>query len=326
MPIRKHGNRWQVRVAAGGGRRIERTLPVGASRADARRLENALTRRQIESATGTRPDRLIDEAISEWLPAARALKSWQHDVRYRLAVLQADYTPGKRVSALPDVAQAVIRRGHAAGLSPAGINRYLAILRRLANLVVKWGWTDVPLGRRIDLVPGETQRDALLTPEQVLMIARHAGPLVGDLILFAALTGLRRGELLSLTPDRIRNGAIVLTAKTKSGKPRIVPMTPQAAEIAANRLPWQITARELTSAFVAARTAAGLPNVRLHDCRHAFGSWLAESGASVADIRDLMGHSSVAVTSRYLHARREALAASVAKLPDLRVNGGTENP
>ncbi len=36
MPVRKRGDRWQVRVTVARGERIERTLPAGASRADAR--------------------------------------------------------------------------------------------------------------------------------------------------------------------------------------------------------------------------------------------------------------------------------------------------
>lgn len=323
MPIRKRGDRYQVRVALGDGRRVERTLPKGATRADARSLEAALTRRQIDAAAGRKPDRLIDEAIAEWLPAARRLKSW-YDLRYRIAVLQDTYTAGKRLSEIPEVARAIIKAGQKAGLAPASINRYLAILRRVGNLALRWGWIDEPVGKRIDMLPGERQRDALLTVEQVQAIADAAGGSIGDAILFAALTGLRRGEMMRLTPDMIQNGCVLLDAQTKSGKPRIVPLTPDAARIADERLPWDFTVAELRRAFERARVAAGLPDARLHDCRHAFGSWLAAGGASVTDIRDLMGHSSLTVTSRYLHSQAERLRATVGKLPDMgRVRDGS---
>ncbi len=36
MSIRKRGDRYQVRVRVGSGQRLERTLPVGATLADAR--------------------------------------------------------------------------------------------------------------------------------------------------------------------------------------------------------------------------------------------------------------------------------------------------
>src|SRR6185369_224407 len=38
----------------------------------------------------------------------------------------------------------------------------------------------------------------------------------------------------------------------------------------------------------------------VHVLRHTFGTQLAESGASVYDIRDLMGHSSIMVSENYV--------------------------
>ena len=43
-------------------------------------------------------------------------------------------------------------------------------------------------------------------------------------------------------------------------------------------------------------TKAGLRNIRFHDLRHTFGSLLIQTGASLACVRDQMGHSSIQVT------------------------------
>jgi integrase len=40
-----------------------------------------------------------------------------------------------------------------------------------------------------------------------------------------------------------------------------------------------------------------------HDLRHTFGSLLAMRGVDVVTIQKAMGHSALATTSRYLHAR-----------------------
>lgn len=321
MPVRKHGRRWQVRVSVGGGRRIERTLPVGATRADALALETALRRRQIEIASGQQPSRLIDEALTQWVEAsARHLKSYQSDLRYRIDVLRG-YTSGRILDDLPDVAEAVKAEGTKAGLAPASINRYLSILRRIGNLAVRWGWTDKPIGKRVELLTGERRRDVYLTPAQVRALARAAGGEAGDAILMAALTGLRRSELLRLTPGMIRDKTILLDSATKSGKPRAVPLSPEAARIARRRLPWALTPKTLRRAFEAAREATGQPGVRFHDLRHAFGSWLASAGAPLTTVRDLMGHSSLAVTSRYAHVAAPHLREAIDRLP--RVSHGT---
>ncbi|SPJ16990.1 hypothetical protein SBBP2_2330009 [Burkholderiales bacterium] len=52
----------------------------------------------------------------------------------------------------------------------------------------------------------------------------------------------------------------------------------------------------------------------LTDLRHYFGSQLAETGTSGPVIRDLMGHSTIAVTSRYLQSAPAGAAEAVAKI------------
>src|SRR5208283_1103236 len=43
-----------------------------------------------------------------------------------------------------------------------------------------------------------------------------------------------------------------------------------------------------------------LDDLTVHVLRHTFGTQLAESGASVYEIRDLMGHSSIIVSENYV--------------------------
>lgn len=317
MSIRKRGDRYQVRVRIGGGRRLERTLPPGATLADARALEVSLGRARIDAAAGRRPRYLIDQAIDRWVEtSARSLKSWHKDLRYRVEALRT-HTAGLHLEAVPDVADAIRRTGLQSGVAPATINRLLAVLRRVANLAERWGWTSEPLGRRVELVSGERPREVYVTPAQVRALAAAAEPLTRDVILFAALTGLRRSELLRLQPADIRGDVLIVDSRSKSGRSRVVPMPPEAARIARRRVPFGIGVSLLTKRFDAARQAAGLPHLRLHDLRHAFGTWLAETGADGPTIRDVMGHSSLAVTSRYLQSATESARRAVDRLPRL---------
>ena len=318
MAIRKKGNRWEVRIGAGvRGKRIEQRLPEGATRADALALEDALKRRRVELAAG-RVRRLIDEALDEWIAtSASGLKSWDRSMRYKVAVVR-EVTTGRYLNELPAVAQELRRQGMKGGAAPATINRHLAILRRVGNLAEKWGWVSEPIGRRVEMVGGEAQRHVYLTPAQVRELALAAGGEVGDAILFLSLTGLRRSELLRLTPAMLTGDCIVLDSQTKSGRPRIVPMPPEAVRIARRRVPWTLTESTLRQGFERAREALGL-SVRLHDLRHTYASWLVQSGQSLGAVRDLLGHSSLAVTSRYSHLAPEHLRAAVA---GLRVGNG----
>jgi integrase len=46
-------------------------------------------------------------------------------------------------------------------------------------------------------------------------------------------------------------------------------------------------------------------HVTLYATRHSYGTWLAEAGVPVHQIKRLMGHSSIQVTQRYMHASPE---------------------
>ena len=69
--------------------------------------------------------------------------------------------------------------------------------------------------------------------------------------------------------------------------------------------------------------AAKIKDFRFHDLRHAFGTWLAEARTDAPTIRDLMGHSSLTVTSRYLQTASDAGGRAVAQLPSLGVRVGS---
>ena len=61
-----------------------------------------------------------------------------------------------------------------------------------------------------------------------------------------------------------------------------------------------------------ASTAAGLPEIAPHDLRRTSAKLMEDGGASLRDIRDALGHSSVATTERYLQTASGAAQATLA--------------
>lgn len=313
MPIRKRHDRWEVRLQI-DGRRVEKTLPAGASRADALAVEASLRRSQIDAVVG-RPERhSIADALDRWEQSgATTLRSWQRDMRYKAAIVR-ELAGDRDIDELPVLSEDIKRWGVEAQTSIVNINRDLAIVRRLGNLAERWGWTDKPLGRRVQLLPGERPRDMRLKPAQLRKLLGHADPRLADLVVFLTLTGLRRSEALRLSKEDIRGNAVHVDHRSKSGRPRVIPLAPEAAKTARKSIPFNLQAGNVTRMWNAARAAAGMKQVRLHDLRHAFGSWLIERGAALSVVRDLMGHSSLAVTSRYVQAAREGAIRAIGLL------------
>jgi integrase len=288
---------WQVRMVI-GGQRIQRSLGPAAGREDALNLEAQIRRDTLSGRLGKTPPRSLDEAIARWLEGeAKTLKDYAGHLSKVRAI--RTHCAGLRLDQIVDAAESIKSAGITDGLKPATINRRLAILRRVANLAHgQWGWLDLPLGQRIKLLGGETARHTYLTPDQVEHLAqccRHAG--VATAIRLAARTGLRQNEILQA--KTVFDGCIVVDPETaKSHRPRLVPIPPDMPDL---KLPLEISYATLRTFFEDARQTAGLPQVRFHDLRHTAASWWAQAGANLAILRDLLGHSTLAMTSRYAH-------------------------
>ena len=60
--------------------------------------------------------------------------------------------------------------------------------------------------------------------------------------------------------------------------------------------------------------SAGLEDFRFHDLRHTFASWAIQRGATLPELKDLLGHSSLAMVMRYAHLSPAFLSAEVSLL------------
>ena len=69
----------------------------------------------------------------------------------------------------------------------------------------------------------------------------------------------------------------------------------------------------------AARVRAGMPDLRVHDLRHSFASFLVNAGRSLYEVQELLGHADIRTTSRYAHLSRERLIAAVEVVPFVEV-------
>jgi integrase len=142
-------------------------------------------------------------------------------------------------------------------------------------------------------------------------------------------TGLRPGELGALRwRDVDLEGRNVTVSRsisageessTKSRRSRVVPLAGQAQdELRALRERLHFTSRDdhvfcrpdggpldrsaVRTRFIRAQQAAGVRVRRFHDLRHTFGS-LAIRRFDLVSAKEMMGHSKLTTTERYLHAR-----------------------
>lgn len=151
-----------------------------------------------------------------------------------------------------------------------------------------------------------------------------------DIIEFLMETGLRPGEACALLVEHINLNAGTariertfsgnkLRETTKQKKKRTIPLSARAYEIAnkhaENKLPKQfLFINSYTKRHYQPDTLwriwkenSGLENITLYEgTRHSFGSQLIQNN-DVVFVKELMGHSSIQTTEKYLHMRMTKL-------------------
>lgn len=307
---RKDTGSWEVSHQS-NKRRIRRSV---ATREEARdllaKLKADAYNERVNRYMGRKPDRTFGEALERWavdyLPRLRSAKpTADHAGVVRQHIDETLY-----LHDVPEAARRMTSSMQANGLKPATINKRLAIIRRVLYLAEEWGWISESLGRKIKLLPTNNERHIYLTTEEIYELA-NACKEGRDIILQLAFTGLRLSELYSLRPSDVRDSFIVLQPKTKNGKPRSIPISDPIRNCP---IPPKITQNQLRYRWDAARVQVGHPDLHLHDLRHSTAYLLVKAGATLAHVKDWLGHSSLSVTTRYLHLTRDDLAEVAAKL------------
>lgn len=209
--------------------------------------------------------------------------------------------------------------------SPQTVKHVLVLLRRLIRFGASKGLCQ-PLPFQMELPPVNNETTEDLTPEQLarLIEACRADPhpVAGTMIRLAIYTGMRKGELLSLTWAAVDlERGFLRIVQPKGGRDAIIPINAQARELLATLprmegsdlvFPGSTGKRRVeTRRFInRIRKAAGLPpDFRpLHGLRHHFASALASSGeVDMYVLQRLLTHKSPTTTARYSHLRDQAL-------------------
>ncbi|PYM42240.1 MAG: hypothetical protein DME12_08230 [Candidatus Rokuibacteriota bacterium] len=203
----------------------------------------------------------------------------------------------------------------------ASINRPLAALRHLLQLAhEEWGVLSAVPKMRLEKEP--QGRIRWLEPDEEVRLlaacAQSRNPELTKIVTIALETGLRKGEMLGLTWDRVDlSRGVIRLEQTKSGKRREVPMRQVVYDTLASlpgpREGQVFQTRSIRTAFENAVVDAKLEDFRLHDTRHHFASWFVMRGGNLQALKEILGHASLTMTQRYAHLSPDHLRSEVAK-------------
>lgn len=156
---------------------------------------------------------------------------------------------------------------------------------------------------------------------EAVRLVRERGVAVAQAAIeLLLMTGARLNEILRARWEYVDyDQSSLLVPLSKSGKPRLIALSSAATDLL-NRLDskeksdWLFPMPShdkpmygLQHRWKKIRAQAGMPDLRLHDLRHSYASYLVNNGVSLYVVQELLGHSQPRTTQRYAHLPRSTL-------------------
>lgn len=201
----------------------------------------------------------------------------------------------------------------------------------------KWGRLPDPL---FDVrTPPTGQRTRVVEPDEFRRLRRACGFELRRVVWFLSQTGARPGELRQLRWEQVFEAERVVRLKKFKAKDRrkdgvrvrVIPMSEAAARVLgywrrarqarpgelvfrnSKGRPW--TCQALTLAVRRARVRAGLDpegeRLVAYTMRHTFATRAVEHGVQETALADMLGHTTLSTTRRYLHRKPSDLVKAL---------------
>lgn len=213
------------------------------------------------------------------------------------------------------------------GLSKVTINRYLEIISKAFNMAIDNELINKnPLKKNTKflqqnyvvrpLFPEEEQR--LM---EVLSVPKYE--YLKGIVIVALNTALRRQNILDLTWEQIDlNGRVIEITENKSNKHifkpindtlleyfQSIPEESRVGDVFINPITGR-KCKEIKRTWKTVKKKANITNFRFHDLKHTVGTRLAKQGVPIPVIKEVLDHSDIKTTMRYVHtADKQILSA-----------------
>jgi integrase len=307
-----------------------------------KRLAEAYVRRlrsriEQETLSGKRPEMTLDAALARYMQEVAQFQSSLYDVHRMNLRLAPALGKTRGLTEIDDdlLGRYIVkRRGEKARrkdttVSNATVNREIEYLRRVFKRAETiWKVQVTQPNWKVHKLHEASEREVSLPPDAFQRLLDHLREDYHPLFKAARASGIRLNNLIGLRWSQVEEKAVRLRVKSKEkdGREVLFPLVGEFADIIAaerkrndrhaefvftydgchyrdnevGRLPF--SQNGWRKFFIKAREAAGLPSLRFHDLRHAFGNALYAATGNLKVVQRAMGHADISSTMRYLHA------------------------
>ncbi|MDA1305466.1 MAG: tyrosine-type recombinase/integrase [Nitrospirae bacterium] len=206
------------------------------------------------------------------------------------------------------------KRENRGPLKVATLNRDLALLKHMFSYAVREEWVLKNPVSQVKLWKENNVRDRVLDTEEFERLQAHSAPHLQAINQMAYQTGMRSGEILDLTWDRVdfKAGMIRLRPEdTKTEEARLIPLTPELTHLLRDLYKLRYlhedhvflvkgqSVNSVKTAFKSACRRAKIEGFKFHDFRHTAVTNMRRAGIDHLTIMRITGHKTLEVFKRY---------------------------
>lgn len=270
---------------------------------------------------------LADFFNDTYLPYAKVHKrSWKRDLQLFARIQKA--FGNLRLDQIQKQRIAVWHAGLLEeGLSAASADHHPKLLRRMLSMAIEYGLIEKNPLAKFTLFNRDNKVEHYLSDEQLRklmdVLRTDSNRAVCNIAILLLGTGCRLNEILTARKSDIdvENRVLKIAAINAKGKRvRSVPLNDASLDIILKQMedtkgydylfinhqtgkPYST----IMKVWTRLRNKAGLPHLRIHDLRHSFASFLVNSGRTLYEVQQILGHSQSIVTERYAHLSTKTL-------------------
>lgn len=198
--------------------------------------------------------------------------------------------------------------------SKAYVNRYLACIKTIFNTGIKNGLIQYNPMISVKMLKEDNQKIRYLTEDEEARLFEYLPEHLKPIVICALQTGLRKSNILQLRWELVDlefRFIEVLAQHNKGHKIIKIPISeklyktlinlPRISEYVFCNPETKQPYKDISEGFKNACNKANIQNFRFHDLRHTVATRLVEKGIDLRVVQEIMAHSTIVTTQRYMH-------------------------
>lgn len=315
------------------GERVHKLLDGAKDKESAKALEDAerFNLRQIQGGIKKREEKKysINKAIDLYLNYSKLhKKDYIHDISKTKSI--KNFFKNKNIDDIltKDIENYIKYLRLEKNLSNATINRYLAALKKMFNIAIANDMLHRNPCVNIKKLKENNEKIRYLTIEEEKRLFEVLPEHIKPIVVCALQTGMRRSNILNLRWEQIDFEYNFIEIEKQENKGHKIIRIPISEKLLTElktigiknngyvfiNPETQKPYNTIRKAWLSALKRANIENFRFHDLRHTVATRLVERNVDIRTVQEIMAHSSISTTQRYMHPTPKRKLEAIAVL------------